>query len=134
MTGGNLIESLAIGPKVDQFRGLLNLTRPMSHGAINDLPMAEAVLRYVYSSLHASSEDHPLLLTEPALSTYKSREALAQLAYEAFRVPALCLAVPGVLSLFANAQTTGIVVDIGDGVTSCVTVSPGFVVTWRGER
>ena len=134
MTGGKLIENLAIGPKVDNFRGLLNLTRPMNHGIIEDIPMEESILRYVYSSLHASSEDHPLLITEPVLNTYKNRETLSQIAYESFRVPSLCLSTPGVLSLFANAQTTGIVIDIGDGVTSCVPISQGFAVSHAVSR
>lgn len=134
MTGGKLIESLAIGPKVDNFRGLLNLTRPMSHGAIENLPMEEAILRHVYSGLHASSEDHPLVITEPVLNTYKNRESLSELLYESFRVPSLYLATPGILSLFANAQSTGIVIDIGDGVTSCTPVSEGFAVSHAVSR
>lgn len=134
MAGGKVTESLVVGPNVDRCRGLLTLTRPMSRGVIEDAPMTEAILHYVYSSLHASSEDHPLLITEPVHSSYKSREVLAEMIYETFRAPALHLSTPGVLALFASAQSTGLVVDVGDGVASCTPVAEGFAVAHATTR
>lgn len=45
--------------------------------------------------------------------------------FESFHVPALYVAIQAVLSLYASGRTTGIVLDIGDGVSHAVPVYEG---------
>lgn len=45
--------------------------------------------------------------------------------FEKFNTPAMYVAIPAVLSLYANGRTTGIVVDSGDGVSQTVPVYEG---------
>lgn len=58
----------------------------------------------------------------------KHRERVAQIFFETFNVPALCVSIQAVLSLYASGRTTGIVLDSGDGVTHAVPVYEGFAI------
>jgi len=68
------------------------------------------------------------LLTEPALNPKDFRERTAEVWFELFNIPALFLGVGSVLSLYALGWTTGMVLDIGEGVTNCVPIYNGFAV------
>ena len=67
-------------------------------------------------------DEHPVLLTEPPHNPISHREQLAEAFFETFRAPALFVAPPAVLSLYASGRTTGVVLDVGNGVTHCVPV------------
>lgn len=53
-----------------------------------------------YYELKVSPEDHPVLITEPALNHKSNREKLAQIMSENFGVPSLCNVTDAILSLF----------------------------------
>jgi len=48
--------------------------------------------------------------------------------FEEFRVPAMYVAIQAVLSLYASGRTTGLVLDIGDGVCHTVPVYEGYAL------
>ena len=73
-------------------------------------------------------EDHPVLLTECPLNPKAHRERMAEIFFETFRAPALCVAPPAVLSLYASGRTTGVVLDVGDGVAHCIPVYEGYAL------
>ena len=73
-------------------------------------------------------DEHPVLLTEPPHNPTSHREQLAEVFFETFRAPALFVAPPAVLSLYASGRTTGVVLDVGDGVTHCVPVYEGYAL------
>jgi actin-related protein len=52
----------------------------------------------------------------------KHRKKIFEIFFEKFQVPAVFVAIQGVLPLFATGRTTGIVLDSGDGVTHVVPV------------
>jgi len=91
----------------------------------------EALWEHVYTSkenLQATADQHPVLLTEAPLNPFTNRERTAEIFFESFRVPALYFAPQAVLSLYASGRTTGIVLDIGEGVTQAVPVYEGFAL------
>ncbi|KAL3940915.1 MAG: hypothetical protein SGBAC_004628 [Bacillariaceae sp.] len=73
-------------------------------------------------------EDHPALLTEAPLNPRQNRDKVAEIFFETFRAPALFFAPPSVLSLYASGRTTGVVLDVGEGVTHAVPVYEGFAL------
>ncbi|KAI0990288.1 hypothetical protein GJ496_004354 [Pomphorhynchus laevis] len=129
MTGG-LQGNLFVGPKVDEFRGLLRLRYPMEHGIVNHWDDMERIWNFIYSSdqLNAVPEEHPVLMTEAPLNPRKNREKAAEILFETFNSPALHFSLPSVLCLYSSGRTTGLVLDCGDGVCQAVPVYQGFAV------
>ena len=88
------------------------------------------IIQHIYSknNLNAKMDEHPVLLTETPHNPTSHREQLAELFFETFRAPALFVAPPAVLSLYASGRTTGIVLDVGEGVTHCIPVYEGYAL------
>lgn len=57
-----------------------------------------------------------------------NRDRIAEVFFESIRAPALFFSPPSVLSLYASGRTTGVVLDIGEGVAHAVPVYEGFAL------
>ncbi|OMJ68374.1 hypothetical protein SteCoe_6443 [Stentor coeruleus] len=123
-----------VGTEAEQNRGLLKLRYPLSHGIIENWADMENIWRYIYNQLGTMPQDHPVLLTEAPLNPYQNRERAAEIFFETFNVPGIFIAAQAVLSLYASAVTTGVVLDCGDGVTHAVPVYDGFALTHAVTR
>lgn len=69
-----------------------------------------------------------VLITDAPGNPRSHREKLADAWFSAHNVPALHIAAAPTLALYASGKTTGIVVDVGDGVSSVTPVYEGFAV------
>ncbi|KAH6563701.1 hypothetical protein BASA50_008039 [Batrachochytrium salamandrivorans] len=119
-----------IGKKAQDLRGLLRIRYPMQHGVVTDWADMERIWQYLYTEeLKTPSEEHPVLFTEAPLNPRANRDQAAQIFFETFNIPAMFISIQAVLSLYASGRTTGIVLDVGDGVTHAVPVYEGFAVT-----
>lgn len=124
--------SVFVGRKLDDHRGSFILEYPMDKGHVVDggWDAMESLWEHVYSqpNLNAKMEDHPALLTEAPLNPRQHRDKVAEIFFETFRAPALFFAPPAVLSLYASGRTTGVVLDVGEGLTHAVPVYEGFAL------
>ena len=82
-----------------------------------------------------------MLLTEPPLNTPENRERTAEIMFETFNVPGMCISVQAVLALAAASWTTtgidggghgareltGTVIDSGYGSTHIVPIQYNFL-------
>ncbi|KAI5939061.1 Beta-actin-like protein 2 [Manis javanica] len=75
-----------------------------------------------HNKLHVAPNEHPILLIEAPHNPKINQEKMAQIMFEAFNTPAMYVAIQAVLSLYASGQTTGIVMDSGDGVIHAVPI------------
>jgi centractin len=124
-----------IGQKAQDLRGILSIHYPMEHGVITNWESMEKIWQYVYSEeLKTLSEEHPVLFTEAPLNPLQNRSKAAEIFFETFNVPALVFSVQAVLALYASGRTTGIVLDVGDGVSHTVPVFEGFAVRHAIKR
>ena len=83
---------------------------------------------YSKANLNAKMDEHPVLLTEAPLNPFTNREQTAEIFFETYRTPAVFFSPPAVLSLYASGRTTGIVLDVGEGVTHCVPIYEGYAL------
>jgi centractin len=89
----------------------------------------EKIWEHIYKNeLKVPETEHPVLLTEAPLNPLKNREMAAEVFFEKFNVPALYVSMQAVLSLYAAGKTTGVVLDVGDGVSHSVPVFEGFAL------
>jgi len=123
-----------VGHKAEDLRGILKLKYPSRTGVICDWRDMTHIWNYTYADLGVKKEEHPVLLTEAPLNPKGNRGKAAEIFFETFHVPALCVQVQAILSLYASGRTTGIVLDSGDGVTNAVPAYEGFVLPHAVQR
>jgi actin-related protein len=56
------------------------------------------------------------------------REKTTEILFETLSPPALFVSKSGVLSSFANGKSSGLVVELGGGVTCCTPVHDGYAL------
>jgi actin beta/gamma 1 len=77
-----------------------------------------------------SAEAHPVLLADAHDNPRANREKAAAVLFEAFGVPAFYVQAGAVLALYAAGRSTGVVLDSGEGVSTCVPVYEGAALQW----
>lgn len=135
-TGGERIHhtptSIFVGKQLDEHRGSFLLEYPMDKGYVSEggWNAMEQLWEHTYSktNLNAKMDEHPVLLTEAPLNPKHNRNEMAEIFFETFRAPAIFFTPPSVLSLYASGRTTGVVLDVGEGVTHAVPVYEGFAL------
>lgn len=108
------------------------LQYPIVHGLVTNYDDLEVLWNDVFHhQMKISPQEHPVLLTEPALNPSAVREKMTQIMLEYCEVRLLSLVAQPVLSLLASGRTTGMVLDCGFGKTIAVPVYEGSA--WARE-
>ena len=81
-------------------RGLYKLRYPVSHGVVDHWDDMELLWKHAFSLLKVSPSECPVLLTEANMNPTKHRKKMLEIFFEKFQVPAVFVAVQGVLSLY----------------------------------
>lgn len=135
---GDIEEHILIGSKAVEHRGVVQLNYPLTHGIVESKQDWEAMSKIWEHALEEmdvqNSEQHPVLLTEASNNPNENREKAAQIFFENFGVPGFYIEVQAVLSLYAAAKTTGIVLDSGDGVSCVVPIYEGVGLWHAAQR
>jgi actin len=106
---------------------ILNLRWPIEHGLVTNWDEMEQIWHHAFSNeLHVDPTECSILLTDVVLNPKPNRKKMAQIMFETFNVPSFYVACQAVLSLFSSGRATGIVVEMGDGVTQIVPIYEGY--------
>ena len=126
-----------IGEDCDKYMGIIKLRFPVKHGIFQNEQDILSIFDYIYSKLGISSQEikeHPVLITEPLLNPYTNREKIACSLFDNLGVPALFFASQPILSLFSTSNTSGVVLESGDGITQSCVVFEGYSIPCSYER
>mmetsp|Transcript_39174 Transcript_39174/g.77014 ORF Transcript_39174/g.77014 Transcript_39174/m.77014 type:complete len:396 (-) Transcript_39174:339-1526(-) len=100
---------------------------PMDRCEVKDWDAVQKVLTYVFQKeLRVDPTQFPVLVTVAPLTSADDRSELAHRMFRHFKVPSLCLCNAAVLSLFSTGRTTGIVLEVGEGLAHAVPIYEGF--------
>lgn len=125
-----------IGQEAELKRNILSVRNPIQRGVVTEWDDMELLVHHAYDSLRCQSASHPVLLTERPFSPKANKEKMVQMMFESFGVPSVYIGAQGVLSLYTAGRTTGLVLDVGEGVAHAVPVYEGFAIphaAWRQD-
>ena len=117
MVGGDKKE-FSVGEDAYCKRGVLNLKHPIECGVVNNWDDIEKIFGHVFTNeLRVFPEEHNIMLTEKINNPKENREKMTQIMFETYNVPGLYIVKQAVLPLLSAGKFTGIVIDLGGGVT-----------------
>ncbi|RLI09075.1 hypothetical protein DRO32_01385 [Candidatus Bathyarchaeota archaeon] len=117
-----------VGRRAVGLKGVLQISRPVDRGRVRDWWKMEVLWRFSLNLLGTRPPGLKLFLTEPILSPEEDRERMAEVAFEELRVSGLYLGEQPLLAFYAHGGATGLVVDVGHGLTQIAPVWKGFLI------
>ncbi len=108
----------------------LNVIRPIERGVVKDFDALELLWEYVIRVRLGVSDTSAVavILAVPPSIRPDAREILASRLFKSLGSPAICLCNSSTLALYSTGRTTGLVVDVGEGLTTVVPVFEGFAL------
>lgn len=121
----------------------LQLTHPIENGVIRNWEDMRVLLNDTFTAKDvfttategSLSAGRKVILTEAPMNPIKNRERLCEILFEEqFGVDAIHISTQAVLSLYAKGLMTGVVIDVGDGVSHIVPVYQGSILSHLTRR
>jgi actin beta/gamma 1 len=127
--------STFIGEEALSKKGICTLKYPINNGIVSNWEDMEDLWRHTFTNeLRVSPEDHSVILTEPPLNPKQNKQRMAESMFETFNVEGVYIGIQAVLCLYSSALTSGLVTDIGDGVSHMVPIFEGFSLNHAIQR
>ncbi|XP_004677506.1 PREDICTED: actin-like protein 7A [Condylura cristata] len=105
----------------------LKLVNPLRHGIIVDWDSVQDIWEYLFQKeMKITPEEHAVLVSDPPLSPHTNREKYAEMLFETFNTPAMHIAYQSRLSMYSYGRTSGLVVEVGHGVSYVVPIYEGY--------
>jgi len=118
-----------VGYEAQVKQEILEVHKPIQHGIVTEWEDMKIILDHTFKNeLNVSPEEHPVIITETPLNPKENSQQMTQIMFETFNVPGMYIAMDAVLSLYASGRLTGIILDVGDGVTHAVPIHEGFAL------
>ncbi|XP_041482772.1 actin, clone 302-like [Lytechinus variegatus] len=116
-------------------RSVLDISYPVERGLVKNWDDLETVWEFIFErKLRVDPNTRPVVLTEPAKNPKANREKMIEIMFEKFDVPAFYLGQQSMSALFVSGIMTGVVIDVGDGVTDIVPINNGVVIDGSVRR
>lgn len=81
------------------------------------------------SELQQAPEERRILLTEAPFNPAQNREKMAEVLFEKFYVPHMQVCMNAMCALYSTGHTSGLVIDIGEGLCTITPIHEGFAIT-----
>ena len=116
------------------FKEGMEVVNPLKNGLVENWDLYESIVNHaLVDNLRVNPAEFPLFVCEPSFNTAEQRQKMAELAFEKMQSPAIYFGRNGVLSSFAAGKHSGLIIDIGAGVTTISPISDGYIMK-RGVR
>ncbi|KMZ66213.1 Actin-related protein 2 [Zostera marina] len=103
------------------------MSYPVSNGIVQNWDDIGHVWDHAFfNELKIDPSECKILLTDPPLNPSTNREKMVETMFEKYNFIAVFIQMQAVLTLYAQGLLTGLVIDVGDGVTHVVPVVDGF--------
>ena len=129
LVSGDELPRLTI-PSIVKRQDSSSYQRPMKDGAVSDWNSLEELWEIAFHNLYSSSstvEYDKILITEPPLNPTSNRHKMIELLFEKWDFKSVNVSNAAMLALHARGLLSGMVVEVGEDVTSIVPVYQGFV-------
>jgi len=123
-----MVGTPVVGKRIMGLKGLLHVSRPIERGRIRNWEKMKMLWMFSFDLLGVDPSGCKLFLTEPILSANGDREKMAEIMFEDFGVSGLYIGEQPLLAMYAHGGSTGLVVDIGHGLTQIAPIWEGFLV------
>ena len=88
----------------------------------------EVLLHRTFNELNINPAEQNIFITEALINSLSNKEKLTEIMFETFDIKTLCIAPQPLLPLYAEDNTTGVVVESGHGLTQIVPIFMGSVM------
>uniref|UniRef100_A0A0P6JXT4 Actin-like protein 7A n=1 Tax=Heterocephalus glaber TaxID=10181 RepID=A0A0P6JXT4_HETGA len=133
-TGNNRKETF-VGQELLNPEIRLKLVNPLQHGIIVDWDTVQDIWEYLFrQEMKIAPEEHAVLVSDPPLSPHTNRQKYAEMLFESFSTPAMHIAYQSRLSMYSYGRTSGLVVEVGHGVSYVVPIYEGYPLLSITER
>jgi actin-related protein len=106
-----------------------SLIRPVQRGKVKEPEALDALLQFVVTTKLGLTEiKFPVLCVVSPVLSLSARTRLVETFFEKFKAPAVGIISSAVAALFSTGETSGLVLEVGDGVAVAVPVFEGFAV------
>ena len=117
------LKDVYIGDEVYSKANILFSDNPIKRGVVQNWDGMGMIWYHTFhNELRVDPTEHPALLTEPILSPKANREKMISLMFETFNVPSFYVAAQPLLSLYATGRATGVVLELGDGLSQILPI------------
>jgi actin len=129
------VRSAYVGNDAQSMRGVLKIVYPLSRGQIMDWNAFYEVLNHIfYNVLRLDMRLYPVIYSEPILNPPNLREHLAKVFFETYQMPSIIIFPAAVMALVNAGLSTGMVVEIGEGMAHIVPIHEGEVLNYAVNR
>ncbi|KAK8885783.1 hypothetical protein M9Y10_041237 [Tritrichomonas musculus] len=127
IVGAPLNRNLFIGDDAWDKAEILNINYPIKHGVVTNWDDMEKIWSFTFQKeLRVDPTQHPVVVIEPVKNPKSNREKMAQIMFETFNVPSFYVSIQSIVSIYSFGRDTGIVCNIGDGVSEFYPICKGF--------
>jgi len=132
------LKPLMIGDEVTPVRSMLELSYPMEEGIIKNAEDMNLLWDYVLNiKLGIDKEnfkDRKLLMTEAPNNPDRNKEVMAEILFEKLGIGYFNIEPQAKMTLYAEGEETGVVLDSGDGVTHVIPIFSNYLLTHQIKR
>ena len=132
------LKPIMIGDEVTPVRSMLELSYPMEEGIIKNAEDMQILWDYVLQKKlkidKGDFKDRKLLMTEAPNNPDRNKEVMAEILFEKLDIGYFNIEPQAKMTLYAEGEETGVVLDSGDGVTHVIPIFSNYLLTHQIKR